>query len=291
MYGRALYACDLVIPEHERRPVHTCDDWHDVALVRRSQAGDGRALESLMRRYQRVLYSVALRMLGDAETAREVTCAALVRTRRSIPARDPNDGFFHIAHRLLVETCLSKLGNGATPGALPRATPAGAVPFFTLSFDARQARLQAALLQLPPEWRAVVILRHVGGLSYDETAITLEIARERVRCCLHAGRQWIGELAMAWPSCVTVDAESEALLQDAVDGELDARGREARDHLVAAHDGIRVRAAALRDLGQFLNELGPAEPPADLLPQVLAECMGAVTDCRSVTPAPVRTTR
>ena len=90
--------------------MHSDDDWHDVALVRRSLAGDGGARETLRRRYQRGLHTVACLMLGDAEAAREATRMALVRTQRTIHTRDPDDSFFHLAHRLLVEC-----GAGCTP--------------------------------------------------------------------------------------------------------------------------------------------------------------------------------
>jgi len=75
----------------------------------------------------------------------------------------------------------------------------------------------------------------------------------------------------------TLPPEDETLLQDAIDGELDYRGREARDRVLAAHTNAHARATALRDLGHLLNSLGPEEPPGDLTTQVLSQIHTADT--------------
>jgi RNA polymerase sigma-70 factor (ECF subfamily) len=277
--------------------MHSFDDLHDVTLVDRSQAGDLAALELLVRRYQRVLFTVALRMLGDARTAQAATRAALVRTHALLAMRDSSYGFFHAAHRLLIDECLdvvrhhrpSPARGSSAPGAAADAGAGadrvaedsaevgaddGAVRFGRLTFDERRHRMHDALLQLLPELRAVVILRHVAGLSYDETAITLDFSRETVRFRLHMARHQLGERLMGWSPQYALPAADEALLQDAIDGELDYRAREARDHLLGEHPDAHARAAALRDLGHLLNSLGPAEPPSDLASHVLAQING-----------------
>ncbi len=114
-------------------------------------------------------------------------------------------------------------------------------------------------------------MRHIAGLSYDETAITLDLSRETVRARLHMARQQLGMRLMAWPQHGALDPEDDQLLQDAIDAELDYRAREARDRLLAEQPDAHARASELRDLGHLLNSLGPEEPPADLTAQVLMQ--------------------
>jgi RNA polymerase sigma-70 factor (ECF subfamily) len=262
--------------------MHSFDDLHDVKLVSRSQAGDLAALELLVRRYQRVLYTVAIRMLGRPREAREATRVALVRTHALLAMRDPDYGFFHAAHRLLVDECLDVLRSELLPPervpimhTLADGAASDPAVFHSLTFDERRHRMHLALLQLQPELRAVVVLRHVAGLSYDETAITLDVSRATVRLRLHMARQQLGERLMGWSPLHILAAHEDALLQDAIDGELDYRAREARDRVLGEHPDAHARAAALRDLGHLLNSLGPAEPPGDLASQVLAQINGA----------------
>lgn len=259
------------------------DDNHDESLVARSQAGDRAALEMLTRRYLRALYTVAVRMLGDPRAAREATQTALVHTHRLLLERHRDNGFFHMAHRLLVEGCLELLASqpdgsrAAVDQTLEEAVQEAvreATHFRELTFDERRQRLQEAILQLPPDMRAVVAMRHVAGLSYNETAITLNLSRQRVRARLHTARQLLGERLMAWSSRAGLSADEEALLQDAIDGELDFDDREARERLLGEHPDAHARASALRDLGHLLNSLGPSEPPATLAPAVLRQIAG-----------------
>jgi RNA polymerase sigma-70 factor (ECF subfamily) len=269
--------------------MHSFDDDNDLKLVARSQAGDREALEILTRRYLRSLYTVAVRMLGDPRAAREATHTAVAYTHRLLLARH-RDRFFHAAHRLVVEECLDVLARqqeGQKEGQKEGSPAAGshgaadtgsdpaeeAARFRALTFDERRHRLQAAILQLPADRRAVLILRHVAGLSYNETAITLDLSRERVRVRLHAARQQLGVSLLAWPSSIALPAGDEALLQDAIDGELDYDDRAARDRLLAEHPEAHARAAALRDLGHLLNSIGPAEPPPTLATAVLEQIL------------------
>jgi RNA polymerase sigma-70 factor (ECF subfamily) len=260
--------------------MYILEDTQDATLVNRVHAGDMAAFEVLIHRYERVMYTVALGMLGRADEARDATRAAFVRTYAHVSMDHADDRFFSAMHRLLACACLEVLRHRPRPAerapSLVETESAGvSVSVRTLTFDERSRRVQAAIQQLSPDLRAVVVLRHFAGLSYDETAFTLVLPAETVRSRLHAARQQLGEQLLAWPRQTTLCAAHEARLQSAIDGELDLRERRLCTHLLAADADAVMRAAALRELGRLLNSLGPAEPPAGLASQVL----------RGVTPA------
>jgi RNA polymerase sigma-70 factor (ECF subfamily) len=256
------------------------EDFHDATLVRRVQARDLFALDVLIQRYQRVLYSVALGMLGDPVRTRDATRSALLRTYRRVAILDSTDGFLSTSHWLLIDECLAIARRGpGTPDRRPlddasvvSQDPDGvlgdAVAFHTLPLDERCDCARAAILRLLPEPRAIVVLRHVAGLSYEETAITLDLPTERVRARLHAGRQQLGEWLLGWPRQSRLSAGQEDLLQGHLDGALDGRLHDARESLLASRTDALARAASLRELGHLLNML-LVEPPLDLASHVL----------------------
>lgn len=246
--------------------------YDDITLVSRSQAGDRDALELLTQRYLRGLYTLALRMLGDPHAARDATHCALVGAHLQLARLRREDGFFQAAHRLAIRHCLNIL---EAKGPIPSVAPVTEPPFGTLTFDQRRQRVQDVILHLPSAQRAAIVLRHVAGLSYNEMALLGNASRHGVRACLHAARQRIGEQLMAWPSPADLPPDEDALLQDAIDGELDYYARETRDRLLVEHPAAFARAGALRDLGHLLNSLGPEEAPADVLPSVLAEVLSS----------------
>jgi RNA polymerase sigma-70 factor (ECF subfamily) len=245
--------------------MHFFEDLHDVTLVTRARIGDLAALELLVQRYRRVLYTVALVMLGDAAVAREVTRTALLRAYGYLSIFGADCGFFSLTHRLLVQECLDGTQSQTYGDAGDLTTVR------TLPFDDRRRCVQQAMLRLEPQVRAILVLRHLAGLSYGETAQTLEIPPDAVRSHLHAARQQLGEWLLAWPAGSALRDEDESLLQAGLDGALDYWEREARERLLQERADAAVRAAALRELGQLLNTLGPADPPADLVPEVLAQ--------------------
>jgi RNA polymerase sigma-70 factor, ECF subfamily len=256
--------------------MHFFEDLQDAALVSRVQGGDMFALQALIERYQPVLYVVAEVMLGDAVKARELTRATLLGTYMRMSELDKTCGFLSSAHSLLINECLALLRRTSVqPSGAPVADgpaagrPGEAAAFRSLPFDERCRRMRAALLQIVPERRAIVVLRHLAGLSYGEIALTLDLPIERVRGRLHAARQQLGEWLLGWPRATSLDARQEDLLQRHIDGALDHHEREAREHLLSVNRDAFVRAAALRDLGRSLNALTPVGPPINLASQVL----------------------
>jgi RNA polymerase sigma-70 factor (ECF subfamily) len=71
-------------------------------------------------------------------------------------------------------------------------------PFEAAAAHERRAQVEAALQQLTPEHRAVIVLRHFAGQSYDEIATTLEIPVRTVKSRLYAARQRLGASLLGW---------------------------------------------------------------------------------------------
>ena len=179
--------------------MYLSQDAEDAALVARCRAGDQTGFELLVRRHERVFFNVALRMVGDRETAADATQTTFVRVYEHLDDFDFDHRFFSWAYRILVNECLNIL-RSRRPGIEGTgslvATADG--PFETLARSERHQRIQAALMSLTHEHREVVVLRHFAGLSYESIAIAIGVPVKTVKSRLYTARQRLGERLLGW---------------------------------------------------------------------------------------------
>ena len=170
----------------------------DETLVRRSARGEIEAFEILVTRYQRVLFKVALRMLGDHADANDATQAALVKAYQNLGSFDPRFRFFSWIYRILLNECLNtRRGRRKHEQEEAAFEVAGnGTPLDALERTERRQRVQKALLALPDDYRQVVVLRHFAELSYDEIAATLAIPAKVVKSRLYTALQRLAEMLL-----------------------------------------------------------------------------------------------
>ena len=178
--------------------VYFSEDPDDLDLVRQSLAGQTEAFGVLVTRYQKVMYTVALRMLGNQEDARDATQDAFVKAYQHLATFDSRYRFYSWMYRILVNECLNVSRDRRSEEPLdPDAVGAGS-PFDTALAAERVVQINMALEQLTPEYRAVVVLRHFAGQSYGEIAEALSIPEKTVKSRLYSARQQLGELLLGW---------------------------------------------------------------------------------------------
>jgi len=177
--------------------VYLMDDSGDAAAIARCLDGYPEEYEAIVSRYQRRLFNVALRMLGNYEDARDATQNAFVKAYEHLDSYDPGQRFFSWLFRILKNECLNVLRarRPSQPVSLDLPTARGADP---VEVRERQHAIQTALLSLSTEYREVVVLRHFTDLSYDEIAATLGIPATKVKSRLYTARQQLGELLIDW---------------------------------------------------------------------------------------------
>jgi RNA polymerase sigma-70 factor (ECF subfamily) len=164
--------------------------------VARCLEGDVQAFASLVERYERVIYNLALRMLGDAEDARDATQTAFLKAWESLSRFNPRYRFFSWIYRIAVNQCLNQIDRRRRHEPLDFESRLASREDTAARVEAREAseRVQEALLQLTTEHREVVILRHFLEMSYEEIAGTLEIPQKTVKSRLYEARQRLCEL-------------------------------------------------------------------------------------------------
>ncbi len=169
----------------DRRTVTT--DEQDRAAIRRYLAGDARAARELVERYQRPLFTVALRMLGNAQDAEDVTQAVFGRVFRDLQAYDTSHRFFSWVYRMTVNAALNAQRDRKSLVTIEDDT---ALPAVGSADDAIavEEQVHKALAALKPDDRSIVVLRYFQSLSYDEIAEVLGIPTKTVKSRLFTAR-------------------------------------------------------------------------------------------------------
>jgi RNA polymerase sigma-70 factor (ECF subfamily) len=158
----------------------------DRDLVEAARRGDREAYADLIRVRGDWLFALAQRILRDVDRTEDAVQEALVIAWRDLPGlRDP-DRFDAWLRRLLVRSCIAEARRerrlGATVRVLPIDVPAGSDDYVTV---ADRDQLDRGFRRLPPEQRALLVLRHFAGLETAEIAETMAIPPGTVRSRLH----------------------------------------------------------------------------------------------------------
>ena len=158
---------------HLLNPVSTASFQIEVPdlVLARARRGDARALETIYRAFERPAYTLALRIVGDVESAREVMHDAMLRLIERIGQFRGDSPFWGWLRQIVVNEALMRLrrDRGAVLEDIDDGDePPGDGPPLWMLADA--ARLERALNDLPPLTRSVLWLYHVEEYTHQEIA-------------------------------------------------------------------------------------------------------------------------
>ena len=170
----------------------------DRLVVERCLGGDTAAFRTLAERYQRVLFTVAVRMLGDADQAADAAQDAFVRAYRKLQTYDSRHKFFSWLYRILVNECLNVRRSRRLLEPLDAGMASGDNPQRTAEQAELRTCVRLALRHLTPAYREVVVLRHYAGMSYVEMAEAIGVPEKTVKSRLYSARQQLGEELLNW---------------------------------------------------------------------------------------------
>jgi RNA polymerase sigma-70 factor (ECF subfamily) len=184
------------------------DEAPDDVLIQRFVAGDGRAFDQIVARYERRVYSIALRMCGDPDDARDVTQDVFVSALRALRRFRGDAQLSTWLHRVAVNSSLDSLRRRSRRrdrDELNTEMPSGAPgPEEHAVASARAAEVQAALRKISDEHRAVLVLHDLQGCDYAEVASALDIPLGTVKSRIHRARlemaRLLGHLREAEPA-------------------------------------------------------------------------------------------
>ncbi len=179
----------------------------DRALVARAQAGDVTAFRRLVERHQRRAFTVAFALVRDEHDAHELVQDAFLRVFKSLATFQGGSSFFTWLYRIVTNLSIDlkrKPGRQAAADLDETRLDMDAdadmdVPFLSRLDGADPAdvvrrreiaaRLQTALDALPSYHRAVIVMREIDGLSYEEMAQVMGVSKGTIMSRLFHARQ------------------------------------------------------------------------------------------------------
>jgi RNA polymerase sigma-70 factor (ECF subfamily) len=175
-----------------RRPLRLPGRVGEAALVRAAQRGSQGAVEELFSRHWRGAYRAALLVTGDRAAAEDIAQEAFLAALRALPRFDVRRPLRPWLHRIVVNRAIDWSRARAHRGEVPQdAAPDAA------RGDAQPAAfgedIMAALLELTPEHRAVIVLRYVLDFTPGEIAAALDLPRGTVNSRLRRGLDVLGD--------------------------------------------------------------------------------------------------
>jgi RNA polymerase sigma-70 factor, ECF subfamily len=184
----------------------------DLALVRRIAAGDNAAFESIVHRYQDRVFSFCLRLLNDRAEAEDIAQDVFLTLYRSAGDFRGESAFATWLLRIAKNQSLNRIKYLDRRGRLGRRSieeinedrlvPAAGEKLEQASPDAiveggqTAAIVQSAIAELDPQHRAVVVLRDVEDLSYEEISGITGLPIGTVKSRIHRGRSALAERLM-----------------------------------------------------------------------------------------------
>jgi len=183
----AISASILASPEINELRATAKRDREEECLIERCLQGDVEAFRPLVQRYQRLAFSVALRMLGSRADAEDIAQQAFVDAFNALDRFD-GEGRHHAFSTWLLRIAVNRskdvlkskrrteeplqreVGGGEAAFAYDPPTPEA-----NASSGESRARLENALLKLPTKYREVLVLKDAEDLSYEEIRSILQL--------------------------------------------------------------------------------------------------------------------
>lgn len=182
----------------------------DTEVVAEALEGSEDAYHELVRRYERPVFSLVVRMVRDRPTAEDLTQEAFVKAFSNLESYDPgrklSSWLFKIAHNATIDHLRRRRVDTVPLEASPDegdegtgldrvlADPSHRGPEVAAGRTELAAALEEAVAELRPEYREIVLLRFAEGLSYQEIAEVAELPLGTVKTHIHRARK---ELAQA----------------------------------------------------------------------------------------------
>lgn len=166
-------------------------------LIARLQKRDEAAFEELIRQYEKKVYTLCFRMCGNSEDAEEAAQDAFLALWRGIDRFRQESTLSTWIYRLATNACIDTLRRRKKQSGsvslddeelFVDAVDTSPQPQETVEHREAQILLQEGLSALPEEYRKVLILREIEGLSYTEIAESASIELGTVKSRISRGR-------------------------------------------------------------------------------------------------------
>jgi RNA polymerase sigma-70 factor, ECF subfamily len=183
---------DCVVELPQEVSVKASQRFEDLELARRSQAGDTEAFGELVTKYRAKIFTMVYRMVCNENDAWDLAQEGFLKAWRSIQQFQGRSSFYTWLYSLTVNLTIDSLRRKGRrvevelDDAIPSSLPS---PRANYHRNEIRQHINAALAQLSPKHRAVIILKEIEDLQYQEIAKILNLSIGTVMSRLFYGRK------------------------------------------------------------------------------------------------------
>jgi RNA polymerase sigma-70 factor (ECF subfamily) len=188
---------DWMVELPQEVSVKTSQQFEDLKLIRRSQAGDADAFGELVTKYRTKIFTMVFGMVHNEHDAWDLAQEGFLKAWQSIRRFEGRSSFYTWLYSITVNLTIYSLRrkghrevvelNDAIPSSLP-------CPGVNYQRTEIRAQVNAALAKLSPEHRAVVVLKELEDLQYHEIAEVLNLSIGTVMSRLFYARKKLQSL-------------------------------------------------------------------------------------------------
>jgi len=171
------------------------------AWIEQALEGDRTAFGHLVKAYERPVYNLTYRMLGNAAEAEDAAQETFLRAYKKLATYQPERKFVNWLLSIASHHCIDRLRRRnrapqlSLDGPLPPEWTTSESPRPDQEVSQKQSREQVrqVLETLPADYRAAVVLRYWYGLSYREIATTMDTTESAIKSRLHRARRMMAQ--------------------------------------------------------------------------------------------------
>lgn len=191
--------------EASNRELRAREAEEDRELITQAQSGDKAAFRALVERHQRRAFVIAVGLVRDENDAREIVQEAFLRVYKGLANFEGTSSFFTWLYRIVTNLAIDLMRKpGRKAKELDEARSGleessgefalvsridGADPIDVMRRKEMAARIKIALDALPSYHRAVIVMREVDGMSYEEMAEAMDVSKGTIMSRLFHARQ------------------------------------------------------------------------------------------------------
>ncbi len=177
---------------------------NDAELIERAKAGDRGAQAAIVRKYEQMVYNVALRLTGNVEEAEGVMQETFIKVLEALPSFRGEAQLGTWIYRIATNFALMQLRKRKVPlysleeynldesrdlGVFNRSL-AEDPEALVLNAELRQV-MEEAIEALPPKYKTAFVLKDLEGLSLQQIAEMLELNVATVKTHIHRARLFL----------------------------------------------------------------------------------------------------
>ena len=163
---------------------------NDINLVQECLAGNTKAFESLIDKYQKKIFNIVYRMVDNYNDAEDITQSVFIKVYEKLKSFNPKFKFFSWLYRITMNESLNYLNQRKrvtelnTEFLVSEKSPEKEYEKLELS-----EQIQDAIMEIDLEGRVLILLKHLEGFSYREMAYILDLSEQKVKSRLFSARQ------------------------------------------------------------------------------------------------------